>query len=54
MLEQAFEGKLVLLMDGVGLGKTMQVLGAICCLAYYRQVYDAKGKFSVTLVSSDV
>ncbi|KIK11276.1 hypothetical protein PISMIDRAFT_122983 [Pisolithus microcarpus 441] len=45
MLERTFEGKPVLLMDGVGLGKTLQVLGTIACLAYYRHVYKEKGVF---------
>lgn len=44
-VERAFECKPVLLMDGVGLGKTLQVLGAIACLAYYRRVYETKGNF---------
>ncbi|KAI6144170.1 P-loop containing nucleoside triphosphate hydrolase protein, partial [Pisolithus thermaeus] len=45
MLERTFEGKPVLLMDGVGLGKTLQVLGTIACLAYYSHVYKEKGTF---------
>ena len=36
MLKQAFEGKPTLLMDAVGLGKTLQVVGVIAMLAYYR------------------
>ncbi|KAI9457025.1 P-loop containing nucleoside triphosphate hydrolase protein [Boletus coccyginus] len=44
-IERAFEGKPVLLMDGVGLGKTLQVLGAIACLAYYQQFFVTKGQF---------
>lgn len=44
-IERAFEGKPVLLMDGVGLGKTLQVLGAIACLAYYQQFFVSKGHF---------
>lgn len=45
MLERAFEGKPVLLMDGVGLGKTLQVLGAIACLAWYRECYEHNNAF---------
>ncbi|KIO00769.1 hypothetical protein M404DRAFT_151725 [Pisolithus tinctorius Marx 270] len=45
MLERVFEGKPILLMDGVGLGKTLQVLGVIACLAYYRYVYAKKKAF---------
>lgn len=45
MLEHAFEGKATLLMDGVGLGKTMQAIGAIACLAYYRAHYAKKGDY---------
>lgn len=45
MLERAFEGKPVLLMDGVGLGKTLQVLGTIACLSFYRNYYSAHKKF---------
>ncbi|KIN93226.1 hypothetical protein M404DRAFT_74152, partial [Pisolithus tinctorius Marx 270] len=45
MLERAFEGKPVLLMDGVGLGKTLQVLGTIACIAYYRRAFTLKGLF---------
>ncbi|KAI5988912.1 hypothetical protein EDC04DRAFT_2614443 [Pisolithus marmoratus] len=45
MLERTFEGKPVLLMDGVGLGKTLQVLGTIACLAYYSRMYTEKGTF---------
>ncbi|KAF8422282.1 P-loop containing nucleoside triphosphate hydrolase protein [Boletus edulis BED1] len=45
MLERAFEGKPVLLMDGVGLGKTLQVLGTIACLTFYRNHYSSHKKF---------
>lgn len=45
MLQRAFEGKPVLLMDGVGLGKTMQVVGAIACLAYYREYHAKRNDF---------
>ncbi|KAI0037453.1 hypothetical protein FA95DRAFT_1506960 [Auriscalpium vulgare] len=37
MLDCAFEGKPVLLMDDVGLGKTLQVIGFFAMLAWYRE-----------------
>ena len=40
MLHLAFDGKPVLLMDEVGVGKTMQVVGLIAMLAYYREFWD--------------
>ncbi|KAK7682072.1 hypothetical protein QCA50_014658 [Cerrena zonata] len=45
MLDCLFDGKPVLLMDGVGLGKTLQVVGVIAILAYYRTVKKEKGVF---------
>ncbi|KAI5993055.1 hypothetical protein F5J12DRAFT_698839, partial [Pisolithus orientalis] len=45
MLESVFKGKPILLMDGVGLGKTLQVLGVIVCLTYYWYVYMKKKAF---------
>lgn len=45
MLENAFDGKATLLMDGVGLGKTMQAVGTIACLSYYRVYYGKKGDY---------
>ena len=45
MLQCAFEGSPVLLMDGVGIGKTFQVVGLIACLAYYVPYYDKNGHF---------
>lgn len=45
MLQRAFEGRPVLLMDGVGLGKTLQVLGAVACLAWYTEYYEHHKKF---------
>lgn len=44
-VERVFKKQPMLLMDSVGLGKTMQVLGAIACLAYFHQVYEIKDKF---------
>lgn len=45
MIHRAFDGKNVLLMDEVGLGKTMQIVGVIAILAFFREYYDAKGHF---------
>lgn len=45
MLQRIFENKPVLLMDGVGLGKTMQAVGAIACLTYYRKHFEVKKQF---------
>lgn len=45
MLDCLFEGKPVLLMDGVGLGKTLQVVGVIALLAFYRTVRKDTGSF---------
>ena len=45
MLQQTFEGKSTLLMDAVGLGKTLQVVGVIALLAYYREVKKATGEY---------
>ena len=45
MLERAFEGKAVLLMDGVGLGKMLQVIGTVACLAFYRESFKKHGTF---------
>jgi hypothetical protein len=35
----------VMWMDGVGVGKTMQAVGLIACLAHYREHYKKHGKF---------
>lgn len=52
MLEHAFDGKPVLLMDGVGLGKTLQAIGIIVCLAWHRSYYDAQKNFPGFFVQS--
>lgn len=45
MLDSAFAGGPILLMDGVGLGKTLQVIGVIALLAYYRKTKQDTGQF---------
>lgn len=45
MLERAFQNQPVLLMDGVGIGKTFQVVGVIACLAFYRRFYGKNQRF---------
>ena len=45
MVENAFSRKPVLLMDGVGLGKTIQVSAFIAVLAWYREYFAVHGKF---------
>jgi hypothetical protein len=45
MLDHAFKGKPILLMDEVGLGKTLQVVGVIAVLAFYRAFHDENGRF---------
>jgi hypothetical protein len=45
MLERAFQNEPVLLMDGVGIGKTFQVVGVMACLAFYRRFYEKNQKF---------
>lgn len=39
MLQNMFEGRPILLMDEVGVGKTLQVIGFICFRAFFRQYY---------------
>lgn len=45
MMENGFSGKPVLLMDGVGLGKTIQVSAYIALLSWYRDHFEIHGKF---------
>jgi hypothetical protein len=45
MVERAFEGKPVLLMDEVGLGKTLQVVAVIAILAFYREHFGKYSRF---------
>jgi hypothetical protein len=45
MLLNAFLGMPVLLMDAVGLGKTIQLIAVIAILTYYREYYLVHGRF---------
>jgi hypothetical protein len=45
ILERVFEGKGVLSMDEVGLGKTLQVVGAFAVLVYFREFYSQHNRF---------
>jgi SNF2 family DNA or RNA helicase len=45
MTERALTSQPVLLMDDVGLGKTVQVLALFATLAYYREVYRKSEKY---------
>ncbi|KAG1798808.1 P-loop containing nucleoside triphosphate hydrolase protein [Suillus variegatus] len=45
LIDRVLDGEPVMLMDGVGVGKTMQAVGLIACLAHYREHYKKRGKF---------
>lgn len=45
LIDRFLDGKPVMLMDGVGVGKTMQAVGLIACLAHYKEHYRKHGKF---------
>jgi hypothetical protein len=45
LIDRFLDGKPVMLMDGVGVGKTMQAVGLIACLAHYKEHYKKHGKF---------
>lgn len=45
LLELGFDGQPVLLMDEVGLGKTIQVTGYLALLAYFRAYYERRNVF---------
>ena len=53
MMNLAFIAEPVVLMDEVGLGKTLQIIAIVACLAYYRDYYHQKkyipGAFSMFL-----
>ncbi|KAI9571902.1 hypothetical protein HD554DRAFT_1992514, partial [Boletus coccyginus] len=45
MLECTFEGKPILFTDGVGIGKTLQVIDVIACLVFYCHFFNKNGMF---------
>lgn len=45
MLDSLFDGKPLLLMDSVGLGKTMQVVGVMALLVYFREYKTHHGVY---------
>lgn len=45
MLQRGFDRQPVLVMDGVGIGKTLQAIGLIACLAFYRNHFEKHGHF---------
>ncbi|KAG6373967.1 P-loop containing nucleoside triphosphate hydrolase protein [Boletus reticuloceps] len=45
MLQRAFDNQPIMLMDGVGIGKTLQAIGFIVCLAYYRSYFNSHARF---------
>ncbi|KAG2359170.1 P-loop containing nucleoside triphosphate hydrolase protein [Suillus spraguei] len=45
LIDRVLDGRPVMLMDGVGVGKTMQAVGLIACLAHYREHYRKHGRF---------
>ncbi|KAI6011505.1 hypothetical protein EDC04DRAFT_2609856 [Pisolithus marmoratus] len=51
MLQQAFWAKPVLLMDGVSIGKTFQVIGFIACLAWFQSHFATHKKFPGSFVN---
>ncbi|KAI6041178.1 hypothetical protein EDC04DRAFT_2893393 [Pisolithus marmoratus] len=51
MLQRAFRAEPVLLMDGVGIGKTFQVIGFIACLAWFRSHFATHKKFPGSFIN---
>lgn len=45
MLDEVWNGKPIMLMDGVGLGKTLQVASVMALLVYYRAVKAKTGNY---------
>jgi hypothetical protein len=54
IVERLFQGHPVLLMDGVGLGKTMQMVGVIALLAYFREYYAIHSRFPGSFGKSEL
>ena len=45
MVTNCFQGRPVLLMDNVGIGKTLQVVGLVSVLTYFREYFAQHGRF---------
>jgi hypothetical protein len=45
LVQRAFEGEPMLLMDEVGIGKSLQVIAVPVVLAYFREFYDKHSRF---------
>jgi hypothetical protein len=45
MMHLNFQNLPILLMDDVGVGKTLQLVGFIALLTYFRAYYDEHGSF---------
>jgi hypothetical protein len=45
IIYQGFKGEPLMLMDEVGVGKTLQLVGALAVLTFFRDFYDKNGKF---------
>jgi hypothetical protein len=45
IIHQGFKGEPLMLMDEVGVGKTLQLVGAVVILTFFRDYYDKNGKF---------
>jgi hypothetical protein len=52
LIDRVLDGKSVMLMDGVRVGKTMQAVGLIACLTHYREHYKKHGKFSKNVMDT--
>ncbi|KAF8553378.1 hypothetical protein OG21DRAFT_1414420, partial [Imleria badia] len=45
MLQCAFDGQPIMMMDGISIGKTLQAIRFIACLAYYRLYFTTHSHF---------
>ena len=45
MVTNCFQGRPVLLMDDVGIGKTLQVVGLVCLLTYFHEYFSQHSRF---------
>jgi hypothetical protein len=48
IVTQAFKGEPLMLMDQVGVGKTLQLVGAVVVLNFFRDFYKKSGRFPGT------